>query len=207
MPFIHIYDDDDFDEDGEEIEATADKYSYEKPYLGDESGSASVLQDPTTDVTGRSVSSYLRLSDDNKETLKTFMPALKAAGVRHCVVTYDGGSDEGFGKLARCEAEDGGEITQAALLADVQFVAALEPFVAARFAAKRHPIYTGNKTPGITSMISDYLAHELPVLLVSRLIGRGYGTGDYELYGRAFVDLDTMTITDDPKAPFHGASD
>ena len=36
----------------------------------------------------------------------------------------------------------------------------------------------------------DYLDYELPVVLVSLLIGRGYGTGEYELYGRAVADFE-----------------
>jgi len=32
------------------------------------------------------------------------------------------------------------------------------------------------------------------------LLGRGYGTGEYSMYGAFTVDLDTCTVTDDSNA-------
>ncbi len=212
MPFVYIYEDIEFDDDVEEMETKPEYFTYEKPELGDDSGRASLEADQKSGLlarlSGKSIPSYLKLTDDDKAIIKAFMPALKKAGVRRCHLTYDGGSDEGFGELERCEDAAGTEITKPDLLANESFVAALEPFVMTQHNADRHPVFLGDKTPNAVSLIGDYLEFELPVILVSLLVGRGYGTGEYELYGRATADLETMTITDDPNAPYpHGTSD
>lgn len=212
LPFVYIYEDIEFDDDIEMMETKAEYFNYENPQLGDKSGSASVLDDQKSGIldrlTGNAVPSYLKLTDDDKVTIKTFMPALKNAGIRRCELSYDGGSDEGFGTLEHCEDASGNKFGKEQLLANSAFVAELAPFVTGQFSSGKHPVYLGDQTPDAVSMIGDYLEFDLPVILVSLLVGRGYGTGEYELYGRATVDLDTMTITDDPNAPYpHGTSD
>lgn len=82
------------------------------------------------------------------------------------------------------------------------------PYVEKRLAENWSPVFYPGKEPTSERKVAgDYLDCEIPVVLASVLLDRGYGTGEYRLYGRAFLDLDTMTITDDRKAPYpDGAS-
>lgn len=211
MPFVHIYSDDDFDEEAGDYRTGPERYSYEKPELADANGCSAILSDQNSGLVnrlfGKAVPSYLKLTDDDKATLKAFLPALKNSGIRRLHLSYDGGNDEGFGTFERGEDENGQSIAVSALLENSAFLNEIAPFVTDRYEQNQHPVFRPGAAPDVTRMIGDYLEHELPVILVSLLLGRGYGTGEYELYGRAVADLNTMTITDDPQAPYpHGPS-
>ena len=117
--------------------------------------------------------------------------------MQKCFLSYDGGNDEGFGNLEKCETSSGTEVPVEALLDNAAFVEAVTPLVT----SARPPIMRPEPA-GLPTLIRDYLEMEVPIILVSLLLGRGYGTGEYELYGRAVADLDAMTITDDPNAPY-----
>ena len=198
MPYIHVFDESYYDDENDVAASKPGMFSYEKPELGDANGSAPLSGTPNP---GIKVPSYLKLDDHDKDVLTAFLPAMKDAGVRRCHLSYDGGSDEGFGTLERCEDADGNDMTIETLLANTAFIERLTHFVMPAFDDNRHPVMR-RSPPDAPKLIEDYLAFELPVILVSLLVGRGYGTGEYELYGRAVADLDTMTITDYPDAPF-----
>lgn len=209
MPYVVILDDVEFDEEAGDFKVGASDYSYEKPELGDGDGSAKIEPDGKPGLLSRfrdKVPSYLKLSDDDKELLRVFLPAMKDAGVRRGVISYDGGNDEGFANLETLTAADGRGIGRDDLLTDEAFLAAVLPFVGKQLAGR--PAYLQPKEPpNPRKVVGDYLDYEIPVILASVLLGRGYGTGEYMLYGRAHLDLDAMTITDDPEAPYpNGAS-
>ncbi len=204
MPYTVYYENLDLDED---MKIDPQDFSYENPTLGNADGSAPIFAEKKSGLIdrllGKGVPSYLKLTAEDRELLGAFLPAMKAAGVSRCLVSYDGGSDEGFGKIERCEAADGSAITPETLIADPEFIEMVEPVVT----SLPPPVFRPEgEQQDVTALARDTLEFELPVVLASILLGRGYGTGEYELYGRAFVDLETMTITDDPKAPYPNGS-
>jgi hypothetical protein len=212
MPFTVYYNRLEFDEETEEYKDLKESFTYEDPMMADPSGKAEIFNqnNPTLyeDVLGDPPPDYMRISDDDQKTLDAFIPALRNAGITSCLVSYDGGSDEGFARFESLTHKDGTIIELDDLLGAPGFLAAVTPFVIAQRAANKHPVYRGKDGAlAPKDMAKDHLDFSVPTILVSRLIGNGFGTGEYQLYGRARVDLETMTITDDPKAPYSdGAS-
>ena len=107
-------------------------------------------------------------------------------------VRYDGGYDEGFaypeyvviGKEKRPVAK---------LVADFK---KLIPQIRAESKKGRSDYLKDIVDKQVSEYAIDQLAHEL----ASLLLGEGYGTGEYELYGAFTADLKSGKITDDPKA-------
>ena len=199
MPYIFNYADADEDFDDEKI-GPAD-YSYEPPECGDKNGRASLARAPKKGIMSRLFGdlTFLELTEEDWQLLEVFLPAMKAAGVKTCVISYDGGSDEGFAMLGTCSTAAGEVLTRADLARHPAFTSAVEDFVKALpvpFALASQP------RPSTADLVADMLEFELPVTIASTLLGRGYGTGEYLLYGRALIDLEAMTITDDRDAPF-----
>ena len=130
--------------------------------------------------------------------------ALVADGARKFYVTYDGGYDEGFSHPGDLFfGDDAGErrspeIVKRKLAADVALVVRL------RAAAGKDSMW-GNATElyvkasdaEAVGYALDELAHEV----ASRLLGDGYGTGEYQLYGAFTADLRTGEIVDHEDAP------
>ncbi|MEM1266215.1 MAG: hypothetical protein AAGI50_09395 [Pseudomonadota bacterium] len=195
MPFTVYLDRVDWETVGDDWTPGAEDYSYEAPALGDAGGAAKVLDDAKPGLLARFFGGdgpfSMRLSKRDRQVLETVVPALKAAGLRTCWIVYHGGHDEGFAELHAMADADGQEIALDALLEDTDLLAALW------HAAPAHTMGT------IGEKARLLLEHEVPVLLASLLLGAGYGTGEYELYGRARLDLEAMTVTDDPDAPFY----
>ena len=132
---------------------------------------------------------------------RVVLDALRAAGATALRVRYDGGGDEGFAypDAVRFGA---GELRPAAL---VQGQLATPALVAAvRDAAGRASMW-GNATAmyakASENKVAGYALDELAYELSTRLLGDGYGTGEYELYGAFEADLTTGAIEDDPHAP------
>lgn len=213
MPFT-VYlgeiEDLEWDESTGDFKIGPERYSYEKPYLGDAKGAASLTGEKKTGLLGRllgrGVPDYLRLTKDDRALLAAFLPALSAAGVARCTLTYDGGNDEGFAVLEACKAADGAQIAPDSLAQNARFMAEVEPYIRAQQEAGHQAIFRPQgPPPELNDLVADYITYELPVVLISLLLGRGYGTGEYMLYGRAELDLGAQTITDDPSAPYpHG---
>ncbi|NNE88472.1 MAG: hypothetical protein HKN27_10390 [Silicimonas sp.] len=211
MPFTVYFHDMVFDEDSD-YETKPESYTYEKLVLGDADGRAEIFEEPSSGVLaafrGQGVPSYLKLRPEEKETLKVFLPAMKNAGARRCLLSYDGGNDEGFGQLDSCHDANGNEIDQETLATDEGLLRTIAPMLAEQQKkAKESPFYNAANALTPQEWAKGMLKYEVPVLTLSILLGSGYGTGEYQLYGRATLDLDAMTITDDPKAPYpHGSS-
>jgi hypothetical protein len=121
------------------------------------------------------------------------VPALRALGVKQLYGRYDGGNDEGFSWLDNALLRDGTCIDADALaqrLMDRKFL----DLLIARGVMKR--IDRMSEREQVASFIRDWMCTEWATLL----LGRGYGTGEYVMYGAFVVDLDACIVTDDPKA-------
>src|SRR5687768_11263958 len=123
------------------------------------------------------------------------LDALRGAGATALKVRYDGGYDEGFshaeavvfGQQARDHEQVARDLTTPQLVAHIRAAAAQESqwHNASEF-------YAGASDPEVVRHAMDELAHEL----ASKLLGEGYGTGEYELYGAFTADLETGRIED-----------
>jgi hypothetical protein len=127
----------------------------------------------------------------------TLAASMAALGAVRTYCRYDGGNDEGFAYFDHCVFKDESVrdahrvardliATNAALFANVRQV--LDEFISG--------------FPG-TGLLED--ARELLDMVVAsewavQLLGNGYGTGQYTMYGAFWVDLHTGLVTDDPGA-------
>jgi len=135
--------------------------------------------------------------DDWKEKAREFVSTmvleLRALGARSVYCRYDGGNDEGFAWLDRVEMRDGASIGCDELVARLR-AAGIEDKLRSTGHISGNAGFAG--MDALTATISWMLAHEW----ATRLLGEGYGTGEYTMFGAFSVDLDTCTITDDPNA-------
>ncbi len=120
--------------------------------------------------------------------------ALAEHGATGFRVRYDGGYDEGF---AHPDAIlfDEAERSPAAVAKEL---GTADRVAAIRAAADRpwQAFFHSTDEPKALEGALDELAHEL----ASILLGEGYGTGEYQLYGRFTADLRAGTLSDDPYA-------
>ncbi len=131
---------------------------------------------------------------------KAALDALLAMNATGFKVLYDGGYDEGFSHADSVFFAGG-----AGQPVDVVIDKFATPdfATAVRTAAKSQSVY-GNAGEFYAKLADrdvakhalDELAHEL----ASKLLGDGYGTGEYSLYGAFTADLKTGEIIDDPDA-------
>jgi hypothetical protein len=123
------------------------------------------------------------------------LDALRAAGATAFKVRYDGGYDEGF---AHSEAVAFGQQAKdhdraARDLATPHLVARIR--AAAGEESQWHnasEFYASASDTEVIRHAMDELAHEL----ASKLLGDGYGTGEYELYGAFTAHLKTGRLED-----------
>jgi hypothetical protein len=115
--------------------------------------------------------------DLGEVTGATFAAGMAALGAVRAYIRYDGGHDEGFAYFDHCVFKDGSVRNVERVAGDLEAADAVE------FADARE-------------MLSDVVADQWAV----QLLGSGYGTGEYKMYGGFWVDLDTGLITDDPDA-------
>jgi hypothetical protein len=122
------------------------------------------------------------------------LAALKGLGATTLRVEYDGGYDEGFAHFdyaalpdRRYDLDD---------LADKLAASPLIGEIKATAPRGRYSPYQGDDHRQILKNALDDLA----TTLACRLLGDGFGTGEYELYGAFIADLTTGTLTDDPAA-------
>ena len=122
--------------------------------------------------------------------------ALAAAGATGFDVKYDGGYDEGFSHpdalqfgddRARPAQEVAKSLASAKLVAEIRAAAGKSSMW-----GNASEFYAGLSDDKVVLHALDELAHEL----ASRLLGEGYGTGEYQLYGAFTADLVTGDITD-----------
>jgi len=127
------------------------------------------------------------------------IPALHQIGARRIYGRYDGGNDEGFAWFDSVELQDGQRIDLDALaqrLHDLQVHASLRS-AGVQLHAGYSPRAGGSPSErealkGCIEMLCQDWA--------TLLLGRGFGTGEFSMFGAFTVDLETYTITDDPHA-------
>lgn len=121
----------------------------------------------------------------------TLVPAMLSVGVTSVRCAYDGGNDEGFAWMESCTTADG------ILSKDDLVKCLMTTDIVARL--KDVELIRGSNQPddqALMSLLDDWLAPEWGCLL----LGYGFGTGAYTMYGAFIVDLQAMTITDDRNA-------
>src|SRR5262245_28373791 len=128
-----------------------------------------------------------------QHAIALFVAALREIGARRLYCRYDGGNDEGFAWLDHAELRSGERLEAKALAARLAGTQLLERLADARL---------GRHQQGWTrtSNVHGAMAVTLVPELAGRLLGPGYGTGSFCMYGAFTVDLDTCTIADDRNA-------
>ena len=134
---------------------------------------------------------------DLGEASRLTLAALRDMGATGFRVRYDGGYDEGFShpEAVLFDLREGSIDAVAADLAAAGFADRLraDPKLLERYVYYLKP----DSAPATVAKTGlDELAHDL----ASKLLGDGYGTGEYELYGAFTADLRTGDLTDDPDA-------
>ncbi len=123
------------------------------------------------------------------------LEALRKLGATHFRVRYDGGYDEGFAYPESLKFV-AGERTADEVISDL---------------VKQLPLIQQFRETGIVQrqnyfeklandLVIKYAFDNFAMALSIRLLGRGYGTGEYELYGAFTIDLNTGDMVDDPNA-------
>jgi hypothetical protein len=126
------------------------------------------------------------------EVARRALEALRGVGAGRLRVTYDGGYDEGFAQAA--------SVT-------INGVATSAADVAKLLASSEFATWLRDRPKGVNPRddfewirtVPDAI-DELAFQIASVLLGEGYGTGEYELYGALDADLTTGQITDDKHA-------
>jgi hypothetical protein len=114
------------------------------------------------------------------ELVAVLVPAMRALGIVSVYCRYDGGNDEGFAWIDSATLVDGSVIDEPTLRAGLVAAGAHVQL------AEADTVYA--------------LRHDLADAWASLLLGRGYGTGEYVMYGAFTADLLTGELTDDPAA-------
>lgn len=187
MPFFRM--------DPESYDAMADEMSNE---LSDEFDAESMGPRPSGDFTferAHGTFDTRKFGPGAKEVLAV----LTAGGATGFVVRYDGGYDEGFSYPEAVLFGDRRESAKnvAAQLANAELSLRL------REAAKKQSIwFNAVEMYGQASdqQVVLYGFDELAQEIATVLLGDGFGTGEYELYGELTADLSTGEIVDDPSA-------
>lgn len=135
----------------------------------------------------------LQAIETENRLLARFVPALRELGVARVYCRYDGGNDEGFAWIDRFALAGG----QSQGLDEIASSLAALGHAAALAAESRNNSYVQEDPE---RALREELTYGLGGLWASRLLGEGFGTGEYVMYGAFTVDLDACTITDDPNA-------
>lgn len=126
---------------------------------------------------------------------------IRAAGVGRMRVRYDGGNDEGFAHAddmwINGERKSLGEVLN--LVTTPANVEAIRVAAGGPDTSQWYKADNFHRRAEPRRFISNVL-DELADLIVTELLGSGYGTGEYEMYGALIIDLETGEINDDPDA-------
>lgn len=137
---------------------------------------------------------YLTGDEKIDEIARATINALLGAGVTKFRVRYDGGHDEGFahadalffgGKWAPVNSVRG-ELARPEIASAIRNAGN----------SVREGYFHENSDVEVVTEAIDWLAETLTGLL----LGRGFGTGEYSMYGVFSADLKTLEMTDDPGA-------
>ena len=140
--------------------------------------------------------------DQLREIARLTLETLIEKGAVRFRVRYDGGHDEGFSypdavafadRLVDAQAFADDELRAESFVEKVRAIAQAHARESSTY-GNAADMYAKAEDKQVARYALDELAHEL----ASRLLGDGYGTGEYELYGAFNADLKTGQITDDP---------
>jgi hypothetical protein len=130
--------------------------------------------------------------------------ALREIGARRVYGRYDGGNDEGFAWLDHVELRSGERLAAGEAGARLDATGLRARLIDADLWSaqrdsnlRRHAEEFGGAMP---ASLGEAALNEIAEACASRLLGRGYGTGPFWLYGAFTVDLDACTIVDDRNA-------
>lgn len=121
------------------------------------------------------------------------VPALRELGLKALYCRLDGGHDEGFSWLDSGILRDGSRIDAAEVNARLRragVLKKLQDLVPALRSSRQ------SEEVQMKDVLDLWLIQEW----ASLLLGGGFGTGEYTMYGAFTVDLETCTITDDRNA-------
>lgn len=183
MPYIRL-DEDGFEVDDDENLTYTGSFNY---HSADEYAYKPNRFDPD-ELTGEVAAVYAKL---------------RAIGLTRLRVRYDGGHDEGFAHADGGLMRDGIDRSIDAIVADLatpRFVDELWTAIgqpAADHRGRSASAYYAKLSPAeFVRQLLDELADEM----AGCLLGDGYGTGEYSIYGAFTADLATGELTDDPSA-------
>jgi hypothetical protein len=111
-----------------------------------------------------------------------FALAIAELGAVRAYIRYDGGNDEGFAWFDHCVMKDGSTRDADRIAKDLE-AAGLKPKMQT----------WGGRSP-TRGALDDFVAGTWAI----QLLGQGYGTGEYVMYGAFWVDLESGVATDDP---------
>jgi hypothetical protein len=125
--------------------------------------------------------------------------ALREIGVRCLYVRYDGGNDEGFAWLDHVELRSGERLAHDEAGARLDGTELRARLIDADLWSAQRDVNLQHYAPRHRSL-GRIALDEIAIEFASRLLGRGYGTGPFWLYGAFTADLDACTIADDRNA-------
>lgn len=136
------------------------------------------------------------VDDYGREIMRVLLPALREIGIRRLYCRYDGGNDEGFSWL-----DHGATVTGEIF----DFETLLEKLAANGVDEKvpRQPFVlhlSAGTSPSPADLLRDNLRYALSDVWATLLLGRGFGTGEYSMFGAFVVDLEQCMVVDDPDA-------
>lgn len=130
----------------------------------------------------------------DRQRIKLFsvmVPALRAMGGRNVHCVYDGGNDEGFAWFGSLELAEG-RLTLKEVVSRLAASDVTSELIAAEL-LRENPQAPLKDTEQLESIVNYSLPEEWACLL----LGFGFGTGPFSMYGAFTVDLHECTITDD----------
>ncbi|MEM7777710.1 MAG: hypothetical protein AAF732_19120 [Pseudomonadota bacterium] len=105
---------------------------------------------------------------------------------------YDGGNDEGFSWLDHIETTDGRTLSRDEVIAASMTSPRLQKLEAENL------LRSTDGPDALKLELGTLIDIDICGVFAMWLLGRGYGTGEYSMYGAFKVDFEAETITDDP---------
>jgi hypothetical protein len=121
------------------------------------------------------------------------LSALREIGGRRVYCRYDGGNDEGFAWLDSVETGDGERLGVDVVVQRLFDIQVKDKLYAADLMENDAQMSDREQLYGL-------VRYGMPTDWATMLLGSGYGTGEFWMYGAFTVDLVACTITDDRHA-------
>lgn len=214
MPFVFDYSQDgEFDDETEEYRApTPDQFMYiPPPKFGGahdpvdissffKDAQASQQQENSTGLVGK-LKSLLGMdkrrseqgSHQDEPISMYVIPALDSLGVSCIYCRYDGGNDEGFSWLDRVDLKTGEQLNENEFIDLLASTGLADELMSSS-------LFNGQRYKSPRAMIEDIIRYWVCDEWASWLLGRGFGTGEFSMFGAFTVDFTTRTIQDDQSA-------